>query len=638
MKTSQLDKESPISSQVISSICKKLEDNKPVRKSLLEGRIHIDRQLPFLCVYREPDDIWDRGTDQMVTSEASYLVCSGESRLYRSLHELVWNIVETLSQIFGAFLVVEIWSAPEEGHEPGEKIDRSEPKFKISTKGDMRLSTTIDELQAALLKTRILKRTPKVEIIPGPSGPMGMRPLLSEEDLQKLNCYMIGLELYPVYRHAASEREFPMVRRAVVRSLSPALKRAFYEFTRSQTSRRPPHYQALGKRAFVKAVWTADQRMAAISDSFDLLLHLNPVNINRAWSEFQSSRYERMPRLLYPRLPFEPAAYKKKLYAIPMETIEDPVVEEIFHEKRDELDRQFTLLHDRGSRRFLYGSLQLYGGVDDSLLQVASDLLDRIPSRTRDDTVKGSVTAAQFRRQAQKEIDRYRAELSQFTGSCQIYDGPSSLMVSRGVLMIGKRMKIPKKRVEALIQHEIGTHMVTYFNAQRQPFRMLHTGLAGYDEMQEGLAVLAEYLCGGLSRPRLRLLAARVIAVKMLIDGASFIDVFRELDRTLDFDRKSAFTITLRVFRGGGLTKDAVYLRGLIALLDYFSTNGAIAPLFIGKFALKHIPIIEELLARKVLHATPLMPYYMRKKETAARLKKLHKGLSVFDLTEREKT
>ena len=32
------------------------------------------------------------------------------------------------------------------------------------------------------------------------------------------------------------------------------------------------------------------------------------------------------------------------------------------------------------------------------------------------------------------------------------------------------------------------------------------TGLTGYDTLQEGLAVLSEYLVGGLSRPRLRLL------------------------------------------------------------------------------------------------------------------------------------
>ncbi len=37
-------------------------------------------------------------------------------------------------------------------------------------------------------------------------------------------------------------------------------------------------------------------------------------------------------------------------------------------------------------------------------------------------------------------------------------------------------------------------------------------GLAGYEETQEGLAVLAEFLVGGLSPHRLRQLAVRVVA------------------------------------------------------------------------------------------------------------------------------
>ena len=83
------------------------------------------------------------------------------------------------------------------------------------------------------------------------------------------------------------------------------------------------------------------------------------------------------------------------------------------------------------------------------------------------------------------------------------------------------------------------------------------------DALQEGLAVLAEYLVVGLSRPRLRLLAGRVVAVRYLLDGASFVDTFRELSLTHGFANPVAFTIAVRTFRSGGFTKDAVYLRGL---------------------------------------------------------------------------
>jgi hypothetical protein len=110
--------------------------------------------------------------------------------------------------------------------------------------------------------------------------------------------------------------------------------------------------------------------------------------------------------------------------------------------------------------------------------------------------------------------------------------------------------------------------VLTYFNGRAQPFRQLYSGLAGYEELQEGLAVLSEYLAGGFSRPRLRLLAARVIAVRRLIEGASFLETFRELDRQYEFSRYTAFTVTMRVYRAGGLTKDACYFKGLLRLLE----------------------------------------------------------------------
>lgn len=83
----------------------------------------------------------------------------------------------------------------------------------------------------------------------------------------------------------------------------------------------------------------------------------------------------------------------------------------------------------------------------------------------------------------------------------------AGLMVSGNQLLIGGRTRIPRRRA-CLAQHEIGTHLITRYNGHHQPFRQLEVGLAGYDGLQEGLAVLAEYLVGGLSRLRIRILAA----------------------------------------------------------------------------------------------------------------------------------
>ena len=92
--------------------------------------------------------------------------------------------------------------------------------------------------------------------------------------------------------------------------------------------------------------------------------------------------------------------------------------------------------------------------------------------------------------------------------SVEVRDDVSELMVSFGRLLIPESAAFRADRVEPLLHHEVGTHVVTFQNGARQPLTLLTIGLPGYDETQEGLAVLAEYLTGGLDPRRLRVLAA----------------------------------------------------------------------------------------------------------------------------------
>ena len=177
---------------------------------------------------------------------------------------------------------------------------------------------------------------------------------------------------------------------------------------------------------------------------------------------------------------------------------------------------------------------------------------------------------------------------------------------------------------------------MTYYNGRAQPFQQLYSGLAGYEELQEGLAVLAEYLVDGLSTGRMRQLAARVVAVRCLTDGASFVETFRTLHRKYAFTQRAAYNITMRVYRGGGLTKDAVYLRGLEAILRYVQKGGDVHPLLVGKMAVDHIPTIKELQYRKVLNPAPHVPRYLRNPSAIERLEALRGGnRSVVELAGR---
>lgn len=150
--------------------------------------------------------------------------------------------------------------------------------------------------------------------------------------------------------------------------------------------------------------------------------------------------------------------------------------------------------------------------------------------------------------------------------------------------------------------------------------------------MQEGLAVLSEYFVGGLSNSRMRTLAARVIATDSMIRGETFANTFSQLVDQYGFAEHAAYTITLRVYRGGGLTKDAVYLRGLVEILRYVGNGGDLSLLFVGKLAADHIPVVRELLLRGVLQQPALTPRYLAHPEFKRLVNVIHEDSSVLDL------
>ena len=621
----------------LREIISRVSENKQIRRSLPgQGRLHIDRQLPFLCLYRTPPDRPDPGTERLVVGEASYLTASGEPCFRQSLSRLVREIVRTLSGQFGAFLIIEVWSSGEAGHH--EDGHAHKPGFRIVTRRKEAPTSTVDALERELKLVRIQKRAAEVEVVQAARvSPPHLPPILTAAEARELNCYVVGVELRPVYGDPDSGETYPLVRRQMHRALNLALRRTFYDFVLEQTTHRPPHYHALGRRALVKAVWEVDRRLAEVSNAFDFLLLVSPTNTDAAWSAFRRSRYASSPVFRYRPLSFDPPLLKRALYEIPIERIEDPALARLFSQKRQELDRQIVLLQDRHTGNFLHGSVQLFGGVEPGLWEMAEQILRTVSPRSREDSKGGYVRAVEFADRAREEIRQYLSRLPGFAAEVVVRTDISGLLVSQGHFLVGKEARIPAHRADALLQHEVGTHLLTYYNAAEQPLKQLMCGLAGYEELQEGLAVLAEYLVGGLSRPRLRILAGRVAAVRLLLAGAPFADIFRELHEAHGFEGRTAFTVAMRVCRSGGLTKDAIYLRGLQRLLSYLKLGGTIETLFVGKIAADHVPIIRELQWRKILKEAPLKPAYLERPDVAERLRVAQEGLSIVQLAERSR-
>jgi uncharacterized protein (TIGR02421 family) len=374
-----------------------------------------------------------------------------------------------------------------------------------------------------------------------------------------------------------------------------------------------------------------DARLTEIERSLNLLLNVTPVNAAEAWADFERSDFGTIPTLRLRPLEFEPDLVRRNLYNLEIENVTDPALHILFRAKRDEIARQITALEDRDTSRFVYGSLQLYGGIAQPLASAAQELLETIPAQAPSSR---SVTAGAFAEAARAEFDRYRAAYRDFPAHIEVRDDISELMVSFGRLLIPEAAAFRADRIEPLLHHEVGTHVVTYQNGARQPLTLLTIGLPGYEETQEGLAVLAEYLTGGLDPRRLRVLAARVVAIAKMLDGAGFLEIFESLRADHRIPARTAWSIAIRVVVGGGSAKDAIYLRGITRILEALAEGSSLDILFVGKFALDHIPLIQDLLDREVLQAPWVRPRWLDVPGAQERLDKLRAGASVMELYE----
>lgn len=606
--------------KIVNRITSRIKERSPMRISLPKsGLLKIDQPVPFLLVYRFPPDGKDYFTYQLGKTESSYIMAHDDPESF--LQPILRTLIKQLSDMFGAFLLLEVWVA-----------DREKPKthdfiIYLNHKSAEPIAEILrQELSITIGRTQIETIVERAEAI----APPYYTTLLSRDEAKKSGSLLIGLEIQPVYINTATGRPYPLFLRELRNTFGKALKKAFFEFVRLHTSFNASHFQMLGTTVIEDLVWQIDESLEKLSNQFDFLFLITPVNLEDAWNTFAKSNFQKQPIFHYRHMPIDPELIKRKLYDLPIEEITDPTIAFLFRDKRKEVDRMLTMMIDREKSDFVQSSIQVFGRVDDNLLDIARGLLVAIPlSAAQPEREK--MKTDEFVSLALQELGYLKEQYPDVNTEIRVRDDVEGVLVSRGILHINKKFTIERSRASALIQHEIGTHVVTYYNGKAQPLRLFYCGVPGYEQLQEGLAVLAEYIMGGLTNGRLRTLAARVVVVNHMVAGHSFIDTFYMLVDKYSFSEEGAFSITMRVYRGGGLTKDAVYLRGLLNLLEYIKEGKDLLTLLVGKIRQDYLPIIEELTYRKLLKPVPIRPRYLGP-DYRERLKTLEKGITVFNL------
>ena len=308
---------------------------------------------------------------------------------------------------------------------------------------------------------------------------------------------------------------------------------------------------------------------------------------------------------MYGKLALHPFELKRALLRLPAERIEDPSLARLYETTIGAYLDKVDLLASVGTPAFLYNSLRYYGAPTAADLRNATYLL-HLPEVEGDGEMERPVPASEAVEAFKEGLQRYgiagKAELSsKIVADAMVMNRERKVLVRRGATFRPKELAY-------LIHHEVGVHLVTTVNAEAQPLRLLSLGTRVSTRTQEGLAVLVEYLSGSTTLRRLRELGLRTVAVDAVVRGADFVETYRMLTKDHGLGSEAAFGLAARVHRGGGLTKDYLYLQGLREVFGLWRRGADLSPLLAGKCSMEYYPELTDLLARGVLRPPVLRP------------------------------
>lgn len=351
-----------------------------------------------------------------------------------------------------------------------------------------------------------------------------------------------------------------------------------------------------------------DRALFDCSREIRLFFHVAPANEAEERVRFFTARWrEWPPDFTYRPLEFDAEAMRRALDRAPVEAIEDEILNRLYADKRWELERLVRLLEERGTPRFPELSLELFGRPPETLVQDARSVLSDTHWVDQRD-----LDAEEVRAMLEEHLDGYSRRYRDF--DCEVVlDGAMSakMYVHENRIHLKRGAKFSREAALCDTVHEIDAHVLTFLNGRRQPLRLFEIGPRGTLAYQESLGVFTEIANGVVFPGRNIALAARVVAVDAMVDGGRFAEVFDELTSEHGIDEDEAFVICVRVFRGGGLTKDWLYLAELERIFRYWASGADMEHLLLGKVTMESLDDVRDLVERGVLRRAAYLPEYL---------------------------
>jgi len=335
------------------------------------------------------------------------------------------------------------------------------------------------------------------------------------------------------------------------------------------------------------ALLEVDEKLDFLVKKIELLNYINPTNIAEQKKLFFESKYTVNPSFTYPKRDFNSFELQRALFALPIEEIEDDVLRELYKDIIYSYSGLIQCIDTIGKGdSFYYNSLRSFGTPVETDVQNAKFILHFTANESKTAGDLPSYNVAETEKLFREYSKRY-----DFSYSIKHSDKLAAIAMvlsNDKTLVLNQNHTFTANEIKILTNHEIGVHMVTTMNAELHRLKIFNHGFPMNVETQEGLAVYSEYMSNGLTLKRLRELAYRVIAVNSLEKGYNFVETFKLLHNNYNLGKNKAFAITLRVHRGGGFTKDYLYLTGLKKIYDYHKEGRNLNLLLTGKVAIEY--------------------------------------------------
>lgn len=510
---------------------------------------------------------------------------------HRNFFKVVHALITSLEKRFGACVVYDIHSYNYKRHERSFLFNIGIENIDIK-----KYNRHISNWKKELLTIKPPKINPEVSVN---HLFYGRGNLLKYVKSNFNNTLVLATEVQKIFMNEETGVAYP----AVIQSLAKGLKNAIINntkfFVNSLANINIDKKGDLLNGDLQPELLKLDKDLYELVRNFEILSFVNPINIEQEKKKFFAAKFNYNPEFKYRPLTLDPHDFKSKMYQLKVDSLEDIHMKQIYTDIISAYSDKVDMLASLGKDKFLYNSLRYFGEPSEKDIANANFLMycKELPQFQDQELLGYEEVKKVFTEEGKKYgFEFHIKQVSHIPSDALVINSEKTMYLKKGALFTPTRLN-------ALLHHEIGVHMVTTMNANTQPLRFLSIGLPRNTYTQEGLAIMSELKSGCLTITRLKELGLRVLAVQCLTRGLDFKTTYQKLYNEHRIDADKLYYLVTRVYRGGGFTKDYLYLRGFKQILRMSEQGVNLNNLFLGKTTHNYLPLLNEFIDRGFLNA-----------------------------------